>query len=164
MAQFVMDHLVREAGLAGQIACDSAATSREEEGNGVHPGTRRKLREAGIACGRHVSRQMTPADYQRFDLIVGMDHENLPGMYRLLAGERGFGWSWPAVSEGYAGKADPEGKVHLLLDWSGSPRDIADPWYTGNFDETYADVLEGCSALLDALRQGTVARVDGGGA
>lgn len=150
MAQFVMEHLVREAGRA-DVACDSAATSREETGNDVHPGTRRKLAAEGVPCGHHASRQMTAADYGRFDLIVGMDRENLAGIYRLLAGETGYGWSWDPVSDAFARKADPEGKVHLLLDWSAHPRAIADPWYTGDFDATYADVLEGCSALLAAL-------------
>lgn len=151
MAQFVMDYLVKGRGLEGRVLSDSAATSREEVGNDVHPGTRAKLAEEGIPCGHHASRQITPADYGRFDLIVGMDQENLAGMYRLLAGETGYGWSWDPVSASEARAADPEDKVHLLLDWSGHPRDIADPWYTGNFDRTYDDVLEGCSTLLDAV-------------
>lgn len=146
-----MRELVRRRGLEAHIQADSAATSREEIGNGVHPSTRRKLHEEGVPCGDHRARQMTAADYGRYDLIVGMDQENLAGMYRLLAGETGYGWSWDPVSEGFARKVDPEGKVHLLLDWSAHPRDIADPWYTRNFDATYADVLEGCQTLLDAL-------------
>ena len=151
MAQYVMEHLVRERGCEHEFAIDSAATSREEIGNGPHRGTRRKLSEVGIACGDHRARQMTASEYGSWDLIVGMDRENLDGIYRILGGETGFGWSWDPVSEREARRADPEGKVHLLLDWSSRPRDIADPWYTGNFDATYADVREGCEALLRAL-------------
>ena len=151
MAEYVMCELVRRRGLDDHIHADSAATSREEIGNGVHPGTRRELREQGIPCGNHRARQMTAEDYGRYDLIIGMDQENLAGMYRLLAGETGYGWSWDPVSKDYARRADPDGKVHLLLDWSAHPRAIADPWYTGDFDATYRDVLEGCQSLLDAL-------------
>jgi protein-tyrosine phosphatase len=151
MAEFVMKHLVGEAGRAGEFYIDSAATSREEIGNDVHPGTRRKLREVGIACGHHASRQMGPADYARFDYIVGMDEENMAGMYRLLSGEKGFGWGWDAVSAAEAAKADPDGKVSKLLAWAGISRDVADPWYTGNFDATYDDVLLGCRAMLEQI-------------
>jgi protein-tyrosine phosphatase len=108
----------------------------------------------GIACGHHRARQMTRADYDAFDLIIGMDAENLDGMYRILMGEMGYGWSWRPVSAAEAAKADPEGKVHLLLDWSKHPRDIADPWYTHDFDTTFADVREGCEALLNAIQDG----------
>ncbi|MBQ3339899.1 MAG: low molecular weight phosphotyrosine protein phosphatase [Atopobiaceae bacterium] len=154
MAQFVFEHLVRERGVEGRFSADSAATSREEIGKDVHCGTRRKLAEVGIACGHHRARQMTRADYDAFDLIIGMDAENLDGMYRILMGETGYGWSWRHVSATEAAAADPEGKVHLLLDWSDRPRDIADPWYTGDFDETFDDVLEGCTSLLDHLLDG----------
>ena len=74
-------------------------------------------------------------------------------MYRLLAGETGFGWSWRPVSASFAAAADPEDKVHLLLDWTGKRRDIADPWYTGNFEATFRDIWQGCNALLDALEK-----------
>ena len=154
MAQFVFEHLARKRGVGERYFVDSAATSREELGKDVHRGTRRKLEAMGVPCGHHRARQMTRADYDAFDLIIGMDAENLDGMYRLLLGETGYGWSWKPVSRSEAAKADPAGKVHLLLDWSSRPRDIADPWYTGNFDETYDDVLEGCSALLDHLLVG----------
>ena len=151
MAQYVLEHLARERGLDDRLTCDSAATSREEIGNDVHRGTRRKLAEEGIYCGHHRARQMTRDEYDRWDYIIGMDGENLDGMYRILLGETGYGWSWKPVTRDEARTADPEGKVHLLLDWSRRPRDIADPWYTGNFDATYRDVLEGCSDLLDHL-------------
>jgi len=154
MAEYVMRHLVARRGLADEVAIDSAATSRESIGSGPHRGTRRVLRAHGIACGSHVSRQMTTADYARFDLICGMDQENLAGIYRILAGETGYGWSWEPVSDAFAAQADPQGKVHLLLDWATRPRDIADPWFTGDFDTTYRDVLEGCETLLAAIVAG----------
>ena len=95
---------------------------------------------------------MVPAiTMARGDLICGMDQENLAGMYRILAGETGHGWSWAPVSAAFARRADPAGKVHLLLDWTARPRDIADPWYTDDFDATYRDVVAGCEALLAHL-------------
>lgn len=151
MAEFVFADLARKAGRADEFEVDSAATSREELGNDVHPGTRRALERAGIPCGHHRSRQMVPADYLRFDHIVGMDAENLAGIYRLLSGEKGYGWGWDPVSEEEARRADPEGKVSLLLDWTDHPRDVADPWYTHNFQVTLDDVLTGCSAMLARL-------------
>ena len=129
MAQYVMEHLVREAGLAAEFDIDSAAVSAEELGNPVHRGTRRKLQEVGIRCGEHRARRLTRADYGRFDLIIGMDGSNIRGIMRILGD-------------------DPQAKVCRLLDFTSRPRDIADPWYTGDFDATYADVREGCEALL----------------
>ena len=132
MAQYVFQDMVNKSGLSDQFYIDSAATSTEEIGNGVHYGTRNKLREVGIPCGDHRARQMNRKDYDKFDYIIGMDKWNLRNMMRIL-------------------RQDPEGKVSLLLDYSDSPRDIADPWYTGDFDATYADVSEGCQALLDHI-------------
>ena len=132
MAQYVLQDMVNKGGLSDQFYIDSAATSTEEIGNGVHHGTRNKLREVGIPCGDHRARQMNRKDYDKFDFIIGMDKWNLRNMMRIL-------------------RQDPEGKVSLLLDYSDSPRDIADPWYTGDFDVTYADVSEGCQALLDCI-------------
>ena len=149
MAEYVMRHLVSERGLDGMIVCDSAGTSTEEMGNPVHPGTQRVLARHGIYCGNHHARQMTRADYDAYDLLVGMDEDNRYDMARLLLGYRGWGYRRLDASD-YR-KADPDGKLHLLLDWSGRPRDIADPWYTHDFDTTFADVMEGCETLLDAL-------------
>lgn len=132
MAEFVMKHMVRQAGLAEQFEISSAATSTEEIGNPVHWGTREKLRREGVPCGSHAARQMTRRDYDHYDLLIGMDRMNLRNMQRIAGG-------------------DPDGKIRSLLSFAGSGRDIADPWYTGNFDETYSDVVEGCSALLDML-------------
>ena len=154
MAQFVMDELARRAGMSGEVSCDSAATSTEELGNDVHPGTREQLRWVGIPCGHHRSRQMGPRDYRDFDLIVGMDADNMDGITRLLLGETGPGWSWRPTTEEQRRRADPEGKVSRLLDWAGLDRDVADPWYTGDFVATYRDVLAGCQAMLDAIKEG----------
>ena len=133
MAEYVMKHLVKEAGVADRIYIDSAATSTEEIGNGVHHGTRRKLDQVGIFCGDHRARQVTWADYSCFDRIIGMDEANRRNLIRMLRG-------------------DPEGKVSLLLDYTDRPGAIADPWYTGDFDATYRDVREGCEALLELLK------------
>ena len=133
MAEFVMKYLVEQKGLAGEFYIDSAATSTEELGNDVHPGTRRKLARVGIPCGHHRARQLRRDEYDKFDLLIGMDAANLRNMHRMLGG-------------------DPEGKICGLLDYAGRVGEsIADPWYTGNFDETYADVLESCTGLLEAL-------------
>ena len=129
MAEFVMKELVRKAGKAQEFFIDSAAVSREEIGNGIHRGTLQKLREENVPCDGHRARQMTAQDYQEFDWLIGMDSDNIDRMRRIAGG-------------------DPAGKIFRLLDISKRPRDIADPWYTGNFDDTYADVFEGCCALL----------------
>lgn len=131
MAQYVLAELAARRGLA--VAADSAATSTEELGNGVHPGTRRKLAAEGIPCGGHRARQLRRADYEAYDWLIGMDGANVRNMLRILGG-------------------DPAGKVCRLLDFTAQPRDIADPWYTGDFDVTYRDVHAGCEALLDRLK------------
>ena len=129
MAEFVMKDLAAKAGLSDAFAIESAATSSEELGNPVYPPARRKLAEHGISCQGKTARRMTRADYDRFDLLIGMDHANIRNMTRIAGG-------------------DPEGKIRLLLDYAGRHDEVADPWYTGNFQETWDDVLEGCTALL----------------
>lgn len=129
MAEYVMKDMVEKRGLSDCFCIDSAATSTEEIGNGVHRGTRGKLHEMGIYCGDHRAVQMERSDYEKYDYLIGMDTWNIRNMNRI------------------AGK-DPEEKIHRLLDFGTHPRDIADPWYTGNFDETYEDIVEGCEALL----------------
>ena len=151
MAEFVMRHLVREAGREGEFEIDSAATSTEELGHDVHPGPRRTLEQAGVPCGHRASRQRSAADYDRFDHIVGMDSENIVGIECLLSGMRGAGYSWRPLPAAEAAAADPEHKVTKLLSWAGVERDVADPWYTGDFEATYADVVAGCSALLKEI-------------
>ena len=132
MAQYVMQDLVKKNGFTESFFIDSAATSTEEIGNPVDPRTRRKLQQEGIHCGNHCARQLTRKDYEDFDYLIGMDHNNLRNILRIL-------------------KNDPLGKVSLLLDWTENPRDIADPWYSGNFDVTYEDVTKGCEALLNKI-------------
>ena len=147
MCQFVMAELVRRAGREGEFVIDSAATSREELGNPPHHGTVRKLREVGIPVGSHRARQLRREEYATWDYIIYMDEENAWGLRRILG-------------EDAAGSiCDPAGKCAKLLSFApqeagclrGHVRDVADPWYTGNFDETYRDVLAGCTGLLAAL-------------
>ena len=132
MAEFVMKDLVEKAGLESEFYIESAATTTEELGNPVYPPARKKLAEHGISCAGKRARQMTRRDYGDFDYLICMDDENLRGMARILGG-------------------DPEGKVSRLLDHTSRPGDVADPWYTGDFEATWRDVSEGCEALLRKL-------------
>ena len=132
MAEYVMKDLVARAGRSAQFEIASAATSTEEIGNPVYPPARRKLAEHGIGCAGHAARQLRRSDYAHYDLLIGMDWANLRNMNRICRG-------------------DPEGKIHLLLDYTGQRRDVADPWYTGDFEATWRDVLAGCTALLQTL-------------
>lgn len=132
MAEYVMKDLAAKRGLSDCFLIDSAATSTEEIGNRVHHGARGKLKEMGIYCGDHRSRQMRRADYEAYDYLIGMDTWNIRNMLRMLGG-------------------DPEGKVYKLLTFAGSDRDVADPWYTGDFEATYRDVMAGCKGLMKQL-------------
>ncbi len=133
MAEFVMKELVFQAHLEHQFCIESAATSTEEIGNPVYPPARRKLAEHGIGCQGKTARQMTRADYQRFDLLIGMDDWNIRNMRRICGG-------------------DQEKKIVKLMDYTNRPGDVADPWYTGNFEATWQDVLLGCQVLLAACK------------
>lgn len=133
MAEFVMKDMVQKAGVAGDFFIASAATSTEEIGNPVHHGTRSRLAREGISTAGKYARQMTRKDYEDYDYLIGMDHWNLRNMERITG-------------------ADRDGKLSLLLDYTErAGDDIADPWYTGNFEETYDDIVEGCTALLQKL-------------
>ena len=132
MAEFVMKDLVKQAGYDEDFYIESAATSTEEIGNEVYPPAKRKLAEHGIGCKGKTARQMTRKDYERFDLLIGMDTWNIRNMTRICGG-------------------DPEGKIQMLLDFTNRPGDVADPWYTGNFEATWRDVLEGYTCLLKQL-------------
>ena len=133
MAEFILKDMVEKDGLAHAYAVASAATSREEIGNPVYPPARRKLAEHGIGCGGHRARQMTRADYGYYDLIVCMDRANVRNACRIAGG-------------------DPAHKIVLLLDYTARKgQEVADPWYTDDFDATWDDVTEGCAGLMDSL-------------
>lgn len=132
MAEFVFKDMVKQRGKEKEFLIESAATSTEEIGNRVYPPARRKLAEHGISCEGKTARQMRASDYRRFDLLIGMDRANLRNMQRICGG-------------------DPDGKIHLLLDYTDRPGDVADPWYTGDFDATWRDVEEGCRGLLNTI-------------
>jgi len=133
MAEFIMKDLVEKAGLGNEFYIESAATSTEELGNSVYPPAQRKLWEHGISCKGKTARQITSADYLRFDLILGMDEWNIRNMMRIF-------------------QNDPENKIHKLMDFTARPGDVADPWYTDNFEATWRDCLEGCQRLLQLYR------------
>lgn len=132
MAEFVMKDLVEKCGKSDDFLIESRATSTEEIGNPVHQGTRRKLAEHGISCSGKRAVQLRKSDYEKYDLLICMDDWNVRNTLRIIV-------------------SDPQNKVRKLLSFAGEPGDIADPWYTGNFDETYDDVLRGCTALLEKL-------------
>lgn len=132
MAQFVFQDMVNKRGLADHFTIDSKATSTEELGNSPHPGTVRKMNELGIPMIPHRASQLNRRDYEEYDYFIGMDTWNMRNINRIFGG-------------------DPEGKVYKFLSFGSDGRDIADPWYTGNFDETYEDVLEGCEGFLAYL-------------
>lgn len=129
MAEFVMKDLVRKAGRAAEFSIASAATSTEELGNPVYPPARRMMAAHGIDCTGKTARQLRKADYAQYDYLIGMDQANFRNMQRMCGG-------------------DPDGKIHLLLDFTDRPGQVADPWYTGDFQATWEDVLEGCEGLL----------------
>lgn len=129
MAEFVMKDLVRKAGRAEEFSIASAATSTEEIGNPVYPPARRMLAAHGIDCTGKTARQLRKADYAQYDYLIGMDQANFRNMQRMCGG-------------------DPDGKIYLLLDFTDRSGQVADPWYTGDFQATWEDVLEGCEGLL----------------
>ena len=135
MAEFVMKDLVKKAGLESEFLIESAATSTEEIGNPVYSPARRKLAEHGIDCAGKTARQLKNEDYDQYDLLIGMDRANLQNMHRICGG-------------------DFDGKIHLLMEFTDRPDDVADPWHTGDFESTWQDVLEGCRELLQAVKVG----------
>lgn len=132
MAEFLLKDMVKKKNKEAAFYIASAATSTEEIGNPVHYGTRNKLAQYGISTAGKYARQMTKKDYAEYDYLIGMDDWNIRNMLRITGG-------------------DSENKIKKLLEFAGSSRDIADPWYTGNFDVTYDDIAEGCEALLKYL-------------
>ncbi len=129
MSEFVMKDMVKRMGVADDFYIESAATSTEEIGNGVYPPAKRKLASVGISCDGKRARQLRRDDYDKFDYIIGMEELNMKYMLRILGG-------------------DPEGKLFNLLDFTDHPRAIADPWYTGDFDKTYDDIVEGLQGFM----------------
>ena len=134
LAESLLTHLVKQQNIATQFLIDSAATSTEEIGNPPHRGTVSVLKRHGIGVVPHRARQMTRADYERYDYLIGMDQANIRNMNRIAGG-------------------DPDGKIYKLLSFAGNGRDVADPWYTGDFDATYEDVFEGLTAFLKELKK-----------
>ena len=132
MAECIMKEMVAKRGLTEQFYINSAATSTEEWGNPIYPPARRKLQEKGVPLTDHRAVQMNAGDYAHYDLLIGMDANNLRAMRRIAGG-------------------DPDGKLHRLLDYTDAPGDVADPWYTDDFDAAYRDISRGCKALLDHL-------------
>lgn len=130
MAEFILKALVRAKGMEGEFYVESAAVSAEESGNPIYPPAKRCLRQHGVAFdeGKR-ARQIRPGDYARFDRIICMDSSNLRLIRRIIPEDR-------------------EGKIHLLMSYAGTGRDVADPWYTGDFETTFQDILEGCEAML----------------
>ncbi len=132
MAEFIMKHIVTENGLSDSFIISSAATSAEEQGNGMHYGTRRVLTDKGIPFTQHYARRLTEKDYDKYDYIIGMDRNNIRDMTAFFGG-------------------DPKNKISLLLSFAGENRSVADPWYTGDFEKTYDDILLGCKALYQSI-------------
>lgn len=135
MAEFIMKDMLEKAGRKGQFEIASAGTSGEESGNPVYPKARERLREAGISSAGKTAVQLQRGDYEKYDYLIGMEQSNVSGIRRICGG-------------------DPDGKVYRLLDFTAHPRDIADPWFTGDFESTYGDLCEGCGALLAYLSDG----------
>ena len=133
MAEYIMKDLASKAGLSERFEIASAATSAWEIGNPVYPPAQQKLAEHGIDCNGKTARQMTRLDYARYDYLIGMDESNLRDILQLVG-------------------SDPQHKVSLLMAHTDHPREVADPWFTGDFEATWQDVLEGCTALLEELR------------
>ena len=132
MAEFIMKDIVKKAGREDEFFIASAATSTEEIGNPVYPPARRKLAEHGISCSGKTARQMTARDYDEFDLLIGMDGYNIRNMTRICRG-------------------DGRGKISLLMSHAGEDSEVSDPWYTGDFESTWCDVMRGCTALFEEL-------------
>jgi len=134
MGEYILKDKVKKAGMEGSFHIASAATSTEEIGNPVYPPARRKLAEHGISCAGKRARQLTRGDYGEYDLLIGMDQANIRNMRRICGG-------------------DPEGKIHLMLEYADRSGDVADPWYTGDFDAAWRDIEAGCRGLLERLKR-----------
>lgn len=132
MAEYIFKDLLKKEGLEKKYLVESAGTSNEEAGNDMHYGAKDKLNERGIPYGKHKARQLRKEDYSKYDYIIAMENSNIRNIMRII-------------------EEDKENKVHRLLDFTNNPRDIADPWYTGNFEVTYQDITKGSNAFLEYL-------------
>ncbi len=151
MAEYVMKHLVAQAGLEGEFEITSGAVSTEEIGNDIYPPAKRKLHEKGVKFTRHAAHKITPDEFAHNDLVILMDRSNQRLLARIVPG-----WEETPAGAEVEGSGI-EGKVHLMMEFAGTPgkgpqaRDVADPWYTGDFEQTYQDVLAGCTGLLKLI-------------
>ena len=147
MAEYVMKDLVSKAGLSDEFDINSGAVSEEEIGNPIYPPAQKKLREKGVPFGLHSAHRITPAEFKEKDLVIVMDRSNLRWLSRIVrdyeSAEAGTSLEGSGI----------KGKVHMMMEFAGEIRDVADPWYTGDFEATYRDVKAGCSALLEMLKQ-----------
>lgn len=134
MAEYVFKDMIKKEGLEDKFFIDSAGTSSEESGNPMHYGTTNKLNQMNIKYGNHIARKMTKQDYEKFDYIIAMEERNISNIKRIVGN-------------------DNENKIYKLLDFSNNPRDIADPWYTGNFDKTYSDIVQGLEGFFKYLKK-----------
>ena len=135
MAEYILKDMLEKQQIENQFYIESAATSSEEIGNGMHYGAKNKLEQMHIKYGNHRARQLTKKDYEKFDYIIGMDGANIRNIKRIVG-------------------QDKENKIYRLLDFAKNPRDIADPWYTGNFDQTYDDIVEGLNGFMENQKEG----------
>ena len=130
MAEYICKKMAADRGVLEELEISSAATSREEIGNGVYPPARRKLNSVGISCDGHRARQVTKADYDHYDYLIVMEQYNIRNLMRIIG-------------------SDSEKKVYKLLDFAESGGDIDDPWYTGDFDTTYREIVEGLEGFFE---------------
>lgn len=137
MAEFVLKDMVAKRKISHNFHIESAATSREEIGNDIHYGTKNKLKKVGVPFTPRRATQITKSDYDKYDFILCMDNNNIRNLSRIIPN-------------------DKSNKIKLLLDFSNNPRNIADPWYTGNFEDTYNDIIEGCEALLNYIEKNNI--------
>ena len=146
MAEYVMKHLVKEQGRQEEFEITSGAVSREEIGNDIYPPAKRKLQEKGVEFSKHRAHQITPDEFSANDLIITMDSSNMRLLTRIVP-------TWESAAAGETIPSDKvNGKVHMMMEFAGLSRDVADPWYTGDFEQTYQDVLAGCKGLLEKIK------------
>ena len=147
MAEYVMKDLIRQKGLEKEYEITSGAVSDEEWGNPIYPPAQRKLREKGVAFGYHSAHKISAAEFADQDLVIVMDRSNLRWLDRIVS-------NYQSAQAGQAVQnSGIKGKVHMMMEFAGNVRDVADPWYTGDFEQTYQDVLAGCTGLIESLEE-----------